>query len=177
MPSNDFILCHPLLFLPSVFQSISVFSNESSALHIRWPKCWSFSFSISPSNEYWGLISFKIDWFDLIILFPLNSIGWVLLLLSFQRWGNRDTERSIFLSSVLAQTAITRYHISRVGASPTEIYYLIVLDAGGPRLNINMVGFWRELSSCLVHSCILSVSPHSREGERALVFYLFFSKV
>ena len=64
MPSNHLILCCPLLFLPSIFPSIRVFSNEL-ALHIRWPKYWSFSFSISPSNEYSGLISFKIDWFDL----------------------------------------------------------------------------------------------------------------
>ena len=65
MPSNHLILCHPLLLLPSVFPSIRVFSNEL-ALHIRWPKYWSFSFSISPSNEYSGLISFRIDWFDLL---------------------------------------------------------------------------------------------------------------
>ena len=63
MPSNHLILCHPLL-LPSIFPSIRVFSSES-ALHIRWPKNWSFSFSISPSNEYTGLISFRINWFDL----------------------------------------------------------------------------------------------------------------
>ena len=62
MPSNHLILCHPLLLLPSVFPSIRVFSNES-ALCIRWPKHWSFSFSSSPSNEYSGLISFRIDWF------------------------------------------------------------------------------------------------------------------
>ena len=65
MPSNHLILCHPLFLLPSIFPSIRVFSNES-ALHIRWPKYWSFSFSISPSNEYSGLISFRIDWFDLL---------------------------------------------------------------------------------------------------------------
>ena len=64
MPSNHLILCHPLL-LPSIFPSIMVFSNES-ILRIRWPKYWSFSFSISPSNEYSGLISFRIDWFDLL---------------------------------------------------------------------------------------------------------------
>ena len=64
MPSNHLILCHPLL-LPSIFPSIRVFSNESS-LCIREPKCWSFSFSISLSSEYSGLISFKIDWFDLL---------------------------------------------------------------------------------------------------------------
>ena len=67
MPSNHLILCHPLLLLPSVFPSIRVFSNES-ALHIRWPKYWSFSFSISPFNEYSGLIFFRIDWFDLLLV-------------------------------------------------------------------------------------------------------------
>ena len=65
MPSNHLILCCPLLFLPSIFPSIRVFSNES-ALHIRWPKYWSFSFNISPSNEYSGLISFRMDGFDLL---------------------------------------------------------------------------------------------------------------
>ena len=65
MPSNHLILCCPLLLPPSIFSSIRVFSNES-VLHIRWPKYWSFSFSISPSNEYSGLISFRIDWFDLL---------------------------------------------------------------------------------------------------------------
>ena len=64
MPSNHLILCHPFL-LPSIFPSIRVFSNES-LLHVRWPKDWSFSFSISPSSEYSGLISFRIDWFDLL---------------------------------------------------------------------------------------------------------------
>ena len=65
MPSNHLILCHPLLLLPSIFPSIRVFSNES-ALHIRWPNYWNFSFSISPSNEYSGLISFRTDLFDLL---------------------------------------------------------------------------------------------------------------
>ena len=65
MLSDHLILCHPLLLLPSIFPSIRVFSNES-ALHIRWPKYWSFSFSISPSNEYSGLISFRIDCLDLL---------------------------------------------------------------------------------------------------------------
>ena len=65
MPSNHLILCHPLLLLPSIFPSIRVFSNES-VFHIRWPKYWSFSFNISPSNEYSGLISFRMDWLDLL---------------------------------------------------------------------------------------------------------------
>ena len=65
VPSNNLILCRPLLLLPSIFPSIRVFSNES-VLHIRWPKYWSFSFSIRPSNEYSGLISFRIDCLDLL---------------------------------------------------------------------------------------------------------------
>ena len=67
MPSSHLILCHPLLLLPSVFPSIRVFSNES-ALHIRWPNYWSFSFNISPSNEHPGLISFRMDWLDLLVV-------------------------------------------------------------------------------------------------------------
>ena len=86
MPSNHLILCHSLLLLPSIFPSIRVFSNES-VFHIRWPKYWSFRFNISPSNEYSGLISFKMDWLDLLAVqvlclnscndFPLpTSLPW-----------------------------------------------------------------------------------------------------
>ena len=67
MSSNHLILCHPVLLLPSIFPSIPVFSSESVLL-IRWPEYWSFSFSTSPSNEYSGLISFRIDWFDLLVV-------------------------------------------------------------------------------------------------------------
>ena len=67
MPSKHLILCHPLILLPSVIPSIRVFSNDS-ALHIRWPNYWHFSFSISPSNEYSGLISFRMDWLDLLVV-------------------------------------------------------------------------------------------------------------
>ena len=73
MPSSHLILCRPLLLLPSIFPSIRVFSNES-ALRIRWPKYWSFSFNISPSNEYSGLISFRIDWFNLTVQGTLKSL-------------------------------------------------------------------------------------------------------
>ena len=74
MPSNHLILCCPLLLLPSIFPSIRVFSNKS-VLCVRWPKNWSFSFSISPSNEYSGLISFRIDWFDLLaVQWTLKSL-------------------------------------------------------------------------------------------------------
>ena len=86
MPSKYFILCHPLVLLPSIFPSIRVFSNES-ALRIMWPKYWNFSFSISPSSEYSGLISFRIDWFGLLavqenlksLLQPQNSKLLILL--------------------------------------------------------------------------------------------------
>ena len=71
MPSNHVIFCHPLLLLPSIFPSIRVFSNET-ILHIRWPKFWSFSFSTSPFNEYSGLISFRMDWLDLL------AVQWIL---------------------------------------------------------------------------------------------------
>ena len=74
MPSNHLILCRPLLLLPSIFPSIRVFSNES-ALRIRWPKYWSFSFNISPSNEHPGLISFRMDWLDLLaVQWTLKSL-------------------------------------------------------------------------------------------------------
>ena len=74
MPSNYLILCHPFLLLPSIFASIRIFSNKS-ALHIRWPKYWSFSFNISPFNEHPGLISFRMDWLDLLaVQGTLNSL-------------------------------------------------------------------------------------------------------
>ena len=73
MPCSRLILCPPLLLLPSIFPKIRVFSNES-VLHIRWPKYWSLSFSISPSNEHAGLISFRIDWFDLAVQGTLNCL-------------------------------------------------------------------------------------------------------
>ena len=76
MPSSHLILCRPLLLLPSVFPSIIVFSNEST-LHMRWPKYWSFCFSISPFNEYSGLISFRMDWLDLLaVQGTLKSLLW-----------------------------------------------------------------------------------------------------
>ena len=74
MPSSHLILCHPLLLPPSIFLSIRVFSNES-VLHMRWPKYWSFSFSVGPSNEYSGLISFRIDWFDVLAICPGDDWG------------------------------------------------------------------------------------------------------
>ena len=108
MPSKHFILCHPLFLLPSIFPSIRVFSKES-VLHIMWPKYWSFRFSISPSNESSGLISFRIDWFDLLavqetlknLLQHHSSIASILLLSAFlivqftsihDRWKNHTLD-------------------------------------------------------------------------------------
>ena len=88
MPSNHLILCHPLLLPPSIFPSIRVFSNES-VLHIRWPKFWSFSFSISPSNEYSGLISSGIDWLDLLAVHGTLK----------NRLQHQSSKASIFLGS------------------------------------------------------------------------------
>ena len=90
MPSNHLIFCHPLLLLPSIFPSIRIFSNES-ALRIRWPKCWSFTFSISPSNEYSGLTSFRINWFDLLAV-----QGTLKSLLQHQSWKASFFRWSVF---------------------------------------------------------------------------------
>ena len=74
MPSNQLILCCPILLLPAIFPSIQVFSNKLT-LRIRWPKYWNFSFSISPSNEYSGLISFRTDWLDLLVVKGLSQVS------------------------------------------------------------------------------------------------------
>ena len=90
MPSNYLILCRPLLLLPSVFPSTRVFSDES-ALHIRWPKYWSFSFTISPSNKYSGLISLRMDWLDLLAV-----QGILKSLLQYHSWKTWILQRSAF---------------------------------------------------------------------------------
>ena len=101
MPSNHLILCHPLLLLPSIFPSIRVFTNEL-ALCIRWPKYWNFSFSISPSNEYSKLISFKIDWFNLFaVQETLKS------LLQHHNWKASVLQRSAFFMVQLSQLYTT----------------------------------------------------------------------
>ena len=95
MPSNHLILCHPLLLLPSIFPSIRVFSNES-VLRIRWPKYWSFSFIISPSNEYLGLISFRMDWLDLLAV-----QGTLKSLLQHHSWSINSLALSFLYSPTL----------------------------------------------------------------------------
>ena len=93
MPSNHLILSRPLLLLSSIFPSIRVFSNESVLLHITWPKYWSFSFSISPSNEYSGLISFRMDWLDLLaVQGTLKSL--------LQHHSSKECRRSLGLRAV-----------------------------------------------------------------------------
>ena len=101
MPSNHLILCCPLLLLPSIFLSIRVFSNES-VLCIRWPKYWSFSFSISPSNDYSGLISFMIDWFDLLAV-----QGILKSLLQYQSLKASVLWRSVFFMVQLCHLYMT----------------------------------------------------------------------
>ena len=99
MPSNHIILCHSLLLPPSIFLSNRVFSNES-VLRIRWPKYWSFSFSISPSSEYWGLISFRIDWFDPLAVQGLSRV-----------FSNTTVQKHQFLSSwLLYSPTLTSIH-------------------------------------------------------------------
>ena len=101
MPSNNLILCHPLLLLPSIFPSIRVFSNESP-LRIRWPKYWSFSFSITPSNEHPGLISFRMDWLDLLeVQGPLKS------LLQHHSWKASILQRLAFFIVQLSHPYMT----------------------------------------------------------------------
>ena len=101
MPSSHLILCHPLLLLPSIFPSIRVFSNES-ALLIRWPKCWSFGFNISPSNEQSGLISFRMDW-----LYLLTAQGTLKSLLQHHSSEASIVQCSAFLIVQLSQPYMT----------------------------------------------------------------------
>ena len=99
MPSNHPILCHPLLLLPSIFPSIRVFSKES-VFHIRWPKYWSFSFSIRPSNEYSGLISFRIGWFDLLAVQGRSRV-----------LSNTTVQKPLFFGAHLSLKSNSHIHI------------------------------------------------------------------
>ena len=98
MPSSHLILCHPLLLLPPIPPSISVFSNEST-LRIRWPKYWSFSFSISPSNEYPGLISFRMDWLDLLAVQGLSRV-----------FSNTTVQKHQFFGPHLSSQSVSHIH-------------------------------------------------------------------
>ena len=109
IPSNHLILCHPLLLLLSIFSSIRVFSSESD-LHIRWPKYWSFSFNISPSSEYSGLISFRIDWLDLLAV-----QGTLKILLQHHSSKVSILWRSAFFTVQLSHTHMTTGKIRALG--------------------------------------------------------------
>ena len=118
MPSNHLILCHPLLLLPSIFPSIRVFSNES-VLRIRWPKYWSFSFTISPSNEYSGLISFRMGWLDLFaVQGTLKSL--------LQHHGSKTSKAAktyLILEQTILQTPILQWIIvttSQISSKSSE---------------------------------------------------------
>ena len=91
MPANHLILCRPLLLLPSIFPNIRVFSNES-ALRIRWPKYWSFSFNISPSSEHPGLISFRMDWLDLLAVIKRTEIETRVTAHTSPNWANQHSD-------------------------------------------------------------------------------------
>ena len=112
MPSNHLILCHPLLLLPSIFPSIRVFSNES-ALHIRWPKYWSFSFNISPYNEHPGPISLRMDWLDLLAV-----QGTLKSLLQHHSSKASVLRRSAFFSHISHSPTLTSIHDHRKNHSP-----------------------------------------------------------
>ena len=98
MPSNHLIFCRPLLLLPSIFPIIRVFFNEL-ILHIRWPKYWRFSFSISPSNEYSGLISFRVDWLDLLAVLGLSRV-----------FSNTTIQKHQFFSAQLSSQSNCHIH-------------------------------------------------------------------
>ena len=135
MPSNHLILCRPLLLLPSIFPSLRVFSNES-ALCTRWPKYWSFSFSISPSDEYSGLISFRIDWFDLFaVQVTLKSLLQLLcttgpdLFTDFthETWFTGNQERPLL--KCFSDCALTiRKQVRKVLGNPWTYYELHYFD-------------------------------------------------
>ena len=121
MPSNHLILCHPLLLLPSIFPSIRVFSNES-VFHIRWPKYWSFSFSISPSNEYSGLIFFRTDWFDLcVVQRTLKSL-----------LQHHSSKASILWCSAFFMVQLSHPYISHTYYWNTVIFQKIVESGNSP---------------------------------------------
>ena len=132
MPSNHLILCHPLLLLPSIFPSIRVFSNES-VLHIRWPKDWIFSFSISSSNEYLVLISFRIDWFDLFaVQGTLKSL--------LQHHSSK--------ASILQHSALSIVQLSHPYMTTGTTMALIRWTFAGKAMSLlfNMLSRWSELS-------------------------------
>ena len=148
MPSSHLILCHPLLLLPSIPSSIRVFSNEST-LHMKWPKYWSFSFSISPSNEYSVLISFRSDWLDLLAL-----QGTLKSLLQHHSSKASILQRSAFFTVHLSHTYMT------TGKTIALTRWTFVGKVMSLLLNMlsRLVITFLPRSKCLLISCLQSPS-------------------
>ena len=148
MPSNHLILCHPLLLLPSIIPSIKVFSNES-VICIRWPKYWSFSFSISPSNDYSGLISFKMDWLDLLAVQRILKS-----LLQHHSSKASILQRSAFFIIQLSQPYIT------TGKTIALTRWTFVGKVMSPLFNMlsRLVKAFLSMSKCLLISWLQSPS-------------------
>ena len=144
MPSNHLILCHFLLLLPSIFPRTRIFSNES-ALHIRWPKYWNFSFSISPSNEYSGLISFRIDWFDL-----RGVQGTVKSLLQ-----HHDSKASVLQCSAFSMVQFSHPHITTGKLITLTIQTFVgkVMSLLFNMLSRFIIAFLPRSKSLLIHDC------------------------
>ena len=142
MPSNHLILCCPLLLLPSIFPSIRVFSNES-ALCIRWPNYWSFSFSISPSNEYSALISFRIDWFDFFaVQVSLKSL----------------LQDHTLKASVLQHSAFFMFQLSHLYMTTGKIVFLTIWTFVGKVMSLLFNMLYRFVTAFLPRSTSLLVS-------------------
>ena len=131
MPSNHLILCHPLLLLPSIFTNIRVFSNES-ALHNRWPKYWSFSFNISPSNEHPGLISFRMDWLNLLAV-----QGTLKSLLQHHSSKASILRRSAFFTAQLSHPSMTTGKTIALTRRTFVASPRCIVDADPITLNLN----------------------------------------
>ena len=143
MPSNHLILCHPLLLLSSIFPNIRVFSSES-ALHIRWPKYWSFSFSISPTSEYSGLISFRMDWFELLaVQRTLKSL-----------LHRHSSKASILLCSALFMVQLSQPYLTagKIIALTVETFICEVMSLLFNTLPSFVIAFLPR-SKCLLSSC------------------------
>ena len=165
MPSNHLILCHPLLFLPSIFPSFRVFSNES-VLCIRWSKCWSFSFSISPSNEYSGLTFFRIDWFDL-----LEVQGTLKSLLQHHSWKASVLQHSVLFTVQLSYPYMTN---GKNIALTKWTFVCKVMSLLVNMLSRSVIAFLPR-SKCLLISWLESQSAGILETKKNKVCHCFYS--
>ena len=163
MPSSHLILCHPLFFLPPIPPSITVFSNEST-LRMRWPKYWSFSFSIIPSKEHPGLISFRLDWLDLLAV-----QGTCKSLLQHHRSNASILQRSTFFTVQLSHPYVT------TGKTIALTRRTFVGKAMSLVLNIlsRLVITFRPRSKCLLISCLQSLSAVILKPSKNKIYHCF----